>query len=226
MEQTPIYAIILAAGSGSRMGAAIPKQFLRLDGKTILQRSIERIHESIPEAKIITVLSKEYFKTWKEICAADSLDCPQVLVAGGITRFQSVRNALKKVPDGAIVLIHDGVRPFISGSKLNEMLAKMDDAQALIPTLALTDTIRWKEACGIELDRSKIISVQTPQFFHSELIKKAYDQAYRLSYTDDASVAESYGVEIKYTSGERYNIKLTTVEDLALAEFILKSQRK
>lgn len=223
MTDRAIYAVVLAGGSGLRMGREVPKQFLHIDGKSVLQRSIERLKEACPEAKIITVLPREHFAYWKNLCAQDNFDCPQRLVAGGITRFQSVRNALKKVPDGALVMIHDGVRPFASKELICKMIDSVQDA--LIPVLPLVDTLRWKDPCELELDRSKMLAVQTPQVFKSELVKKAYKQAFRMSFTDDASVAEADGVRIDVIDGERLNIKLTTPDDLLLAEFILKQER-
>lgn len=221
-----VYVILVAGGSGTRMGGSVPKQFLRINGKSILQLTIERFTETVPGMKVIVVLPKQHFRTWKNICLEDSFDSPQILVPGGITRFQSVRNALAKVPDGAVVMIHDGVRPLVGHSLIGRMLDMMgDDCRALIPVLPVTDTLRSTSPDVPAPDRSRTVAVQTPQVFFSEDIKKAYGQAYELSFTDDASVAERAGAVICMTEGEKFNIKITTPEDLVLAEAILSRRQ-
>lgn len=214
-----IYIIIVAGGSGSRMGASLPKQFLELDGVPILQRTIEKFVSAVPEAKIITVLPKSHIGTWKDMCIANALDCPQVIVEGGITRFHSVQNALKKVPDGAIVMVHDGVRPLVSVGLIRSLVEKMQTERALVPVVPVVDTLAADD--GTYLDRRRIRAVQTPQVFFSEDIKEAYTRAYDISFTDDASVLMKTGIPVTFVEGERFNIKITTPEDLVLAESIL-----
>lgn len=218
-----VYVIFVAGGSGTRMGSSIPKQFLRLGGRTVLQRTIERFAEAVPGMRAVTVLPRDHFRTWKNICLDDSFDYPQTLVAGGITRFQSVRNALEKVPDGAVVMIHDGVRPFVSAELIRKLLAMMEDGTGggVIPALPVTDTLRSTVPGVPDPDRSKVVAVQTPQVFFSEDIKRAYGRAYELSFTDDASVAASCGIGIRIAEGEKFNIKITTPEDLVTGEAIL-----
>ena len=104
----------MAAGSGSRMGAELPKQFLEIDGKAILQKTIEVFRDALPGIKVITVLPEAYIDYWKDYCLKRNFICPQVLVKGGITRFHSVKNALERVPEGALVAVHDGVRPLVT----------------------------------------------------------------------------------------------------------------
>lgn len=205
------------------MGAYIPKQFLELDGQTILQRSIERFLEAVPDVNVITVLPEAHVSTWKEICSTGSLDVPQILVKGGITRFHSVQNALKKVPDGAIVAIHDGVRPLVSAGLIRRMLEMMDGGcRALIPVVPVVDTLRSTDPSVPDPDRSKTVAVQTPQMFYSEDIKAAYRLPYSVSFTDDASVVAAAGkTPLSFIDGERRNIKITTPEDLRLAELYL-----
>ncbi len=216
-----IYGIFVAGGSGTRMGGDIPKQFLNLDGKVILQRTVERFLEAVPDMQVIVVLPQQHFGTWKDICVRGSLYCPQTLVSGGMTRFHSVRNALEKVPDGAIVSIHDGVRPLISRGLIREMADRMQSVPAMIPVVPVVDTLRSKDPSSPSPDRSSLVAVQTPQMFWSELIKDAYTQAYDLSFTDDASVAEKKDIPLTMIDGERYNIKITTPEDLRLAEAVI-----
>jgi 2-C-methyl-D-erythritol 4-phosphate cytidylyltransferase len=218
-----IYGIFVAGGSGTRMGGELPKQFLLLDGIPILQRTIERFLEAEPDLKVLTVLPRVHFQTWKDLCAVHSFHYPQTLVAGGLTRFHSVQNALRKVPDGAIVSIHDGVRPLISADLVRRMLDRMQqgDCRALLPVVPVVDTLRSVDPATPDPDRSKIVAVQTPQIFRSEDIKEAYGQAYDLAFTDDASVAARKGIPLTLEQGERFNLKITTPEDLVLAQAIL-----
>ena len=152
-----------------------------------------------------------------------------MLVKGGITRFHSVRNALAKVPDNAIVAIHDGVRPLVTVNLLRDMFELSENEPALIPVVPCIDTMKvLKEECGklvavqgASVDRSVLFGAQTPQVFHSEIIKEAYSLAYDTSFTDDASVLERYGKSLSYVHGERLNMKITTKEDLVLARAIL-----
>lgn len=220
-----IYGIFVAAGSGTRMGGDTPKQFMSFEGKPVLQRTLETFMEALPEMKVITVLPHNYFQTWKDFCAINSFFCPQTLVAGGLTRFQSVRQALSKVPDDVIVFIHDGVRPFTSTELIRSMAERMEDCKALIPAMPVTDTLRSTNPEIPDPDRSCTVAVQTPQFFLSEGIKKAYSAPYRTSFTDDASVAAAAGIKVDIFPGDRFNIKITTPEDLIIGKAILSMSR-
>ena len=223
------FVVIMAAGSGTRMGAQMPKQFLELDGKAILQRTIEVFLEACPGISVITVLPQDHIAYWREYCLDRNFICPQILVHGGITRFHSVRNALEKVPEGALVAVHDGVRPLISPGRGREMFSKAENVPALIPVVPCVDTMKMLEMKDGELvsipgavaDRSVLFGAQTPQIFHSEVLKDAYSMAYDTSFTDDASVLEKYGKSLSYHIGERLNIKITTQDDLLLARAVL-----
>jgi 2-C-methyl-D-erythritol 4-phosphate cytidylyltransferase len=227
--------IVMAAGSGTRMGGPVPKQFLPLGGEMILKRTIEIFLSVVPDIRIITVLPKDYIEFWKDSCQEGSFYYPQTLVAGGITRFHSVKNALQRVPDGAIVAIHDGVRPLVSKELIMNMFAHMDSGRfhALIPVLPAVDTLRLLEEkggrlsdIGQGLDRSKVYRCQTPQMFISEEIKSAYSVPFDTSFTDDASVAFKKGMPLSYCEGEKLNFKITSPEDLALAEMIISSRQR
>lgn len=223
------FVVIMAAGSGTRMGAQMPKQFLELDGKAILQRTIEVFTEACPGISVITVLPQDHIAYWREYCLDRNFICPQILVHGGITRFHSVRNALEKVPEGALVAVHDGVRPLLSPQMVREMFRKAESVPALIPVVPCVDTMKVLEMKDGELssipgavaDRSVLYGAQTPQIFHSEIIKEAYSMAYDTSFTDDASVLEKYGKSLSFHIGERLNIKITTQDDLLLARAVL-----
>ena len=223
------YLIVMAAGSGTRMGADMPKQFIEIDGKAILQMTIEKFLEACPGINVVTVLPEAHMSYWRSYCLERNFTCPQVLVKGGITRFHSVRNALAKVPDNAIVAIHDGVRPLVTVNLLRDMFELSENEPALIPVVPCIDTMKvLKEeggklvaVPGASVDRSVLFGAQTPQVFHSEIIKEAYSLAYDTSFTDDASVLERYGKSLSYIHGERLNMKITTKEDLVLARAIL-----
>ena len=221
----------MAAGSGSRMGAELPKQFLELDGKAILHKTIEVFLQAVPGIKVLTVLPEGHISYWKEYCLKKNFICPQVLVKGGITRFHSVRNALEKVPEGALVAVHDGVRPLITPTLIQTLFALAEQNDGAVPVLPCIDTMKVLKSTdsglisvpGETADRSRLYGAQTPQIFKSELLKEAYGQAFDENFTDDASVMEKYGKSLSYVIGERLNIKITTQDDLVLARAILSA---
>lgn len=229
--------IVMAAGSGTRMGSETPKQFLSLGGIPILRRTMETFIAAVPGIQVVTVLPSDYLSFWKEYCLSADFIYPQVLVAGGFTRFHSVRNALDRVPDDTIVAIHDGVRPLLSRDLVRNMFTEMEERnlEALIPvvpavdTLKILDTVQGPDgetlvpAEGEEVDRSRVFGAQTPQMFRSEAIREAYSLPFETSFTDDASVARRKGIPLSFCNGERYNFKITSPEDLALAELIVSS---
>ena len=219
-----VYAVFVAGGSGTRMGGDVPKQFLDLGGIPILQRSVERFLDAAPDARVIVVLPERHLDQWQELCLQHAVSFPQTIVHGGMTRFHSVQNALGKVPDGAIVSIHDGVRPLFTPGLVRAMLDRMQlpgGPQALIPVVPVTDTLRSTDSSLPAPDRSRLVAVQTPQMFLSEVLKRAYRQPYDTAFTDDASVAERAGARIELFPGEKYNLKITTPEDLALARLLI-----
>ena len=224
------FVIMMAAGSGTRMGADMPKQFLELNGKAILQGTIEVFMKACPGISVITVLPEAFVDYWKTYCYKRNFTCPQVIVKGGITRFHSVRNALERVPDGVLVAVHDGVRPLISQSLVRKMFEMAENVNGLIPVVPCVDTMRvlrndgevLEPVPGAVADRSILYGVQTPQVFQSEILKEAYGQAYDTAFTDDASVVEKYGKNLSFVIGERFNIKLTTQDDLKIARALIE----
>lgn len=228
------YVIVMAAGSGTRLGSVLPKQFLELDGKPILQRTIEKFIYAVPDIKVVTVLPKDYIGLWKDFCVHHNFYYPQLLVEGGITRFHSVKNALARIPDGAVVAVHDGVRPLITPELISRMFDRMSTERALIPVLPSVDTLKavrkvkgpdGKEVLqtipDVSIDRSEVYRAQTPQIFLSEDLKAAYGQPFDTAFTDDASVVQRKEIPLSYIDGERYNIKITTQDDLDFARAIL-----
>ncbi len=213
------YAVIMAGGEGLRMGAAVPKQFLELGGKPILRLTVERFLEYDPAISLVIVLPASGKEMWKEYCASTGFLERYTMATGGITRFHSVQNALKYVPDGAVVAVHDGVRPFVTTEFLGRMFDAAKRCEAAVPVVPVVDSLRETDPSGssITIDRSRIVAVQTPQVFRSEILRSAYKQAYSTSFTDDASVVESAGFKITLCEGLRGNFKITTPEDYKMA---------
>ena len=218
--------IFACGGHGTRMGSEIPKQFLRIGDKTVLQLSMERIVEADSDIRLITVLPREYIPWWNDECNARKSDVPHLIVEGGITRFHSVRNALQKVDDDSIVAVHDGVRPLVSAELVRTLFSLAGTFPAVVPVIPVTDTIHvldseMAEIEGARADRSVLFGAQTPQVFRSDILKAAYRQPYDTAFTDDASIVRSCGVKVKYVPGEKYNVKITTPEDLLFVRALL-----
>lgn len=222
--QRKCYAVIVAGGSGSRMGGEIAKQFLMLGDKPILLHTIEAFLSLSFPVEIILVVPASLRDYWKNFYKEQRLSFRHTLVSGGITRFHSVKNAMKYVPEGALVAVHDGVRPFVPKDFLESLFAEAEEKRAVIPAVKVVDSLRYSDEDGSRpVERDKYVSIQTPQIFHSELLLDAYNQAYNPAFTDDASVVESRGTKIYLTEGRMLNIKITRPEDLTLAQAILIS---
>jgi 2-C-methyl-D-erythritol 4-phosphate cytidylyltransferase len=222
--QRKCYAVIVAGGSGSRMGGEIAKQFLMLGDKPILLHTIEAFLSLSFPVEIILVVPASLRDYWKNFYKEQRLSFKHTLVNGGLTRFHSVKNAMKYIPEGALVAVHDGVRPFVSKDFLESLFEEAEDKKAVIPAVKVVDSLRYKDEEGSRpVERDKYVSIQTPQIFHSELLLDAYNQAYNPAFTDDASVVESRGTKIFLTEGRMLNIKITRPEDLTLAQAILIS---
>ncbi len=213
------FVIIVAGGSGLRMGAYIPKQFLELCGKPVLMHTIGAFHQFDPECDLILVLPSEQQEFWTELCLKHSFSMTHRITTGGKTRFHSVQNGLKLIEDKGIVFIHDGVRPLVSRQTLERCYETALRSGNAIPVLAVTESLRKAEGDqNISVDRSQYYSVQTPQTFRTEQIMEAYQHSFDPCFTDDASVAEKVGFAINMVEGNRENIKITTPEDLIIAE--------
>ena len=222
------FVIIVAGGSGSRMGTEIPKQFLELCGKPILMHSIQRFIDFDPECEIILVLPDIQKKIWDDLIQKHSFLLPHIIASGGETRFNSVLNGLNMIQGEGIVFIHDGVRPLVNRSTLlrcYETAVKYGNA---IPVLPVNESLRMVDGTqNKSVDRSLYFSVQTPQTFRSKLILKSFRQPYETVFTDDASVVEKAGFVINMVEGNHENIKITTPTDLIVAEaFLRKFQQK
>jgi len=217
-----LYAVIVAGGSGKRMGADMPKQYLELAGKPVLMHTLERFKAFDESIEIITVLPENQIRFWADLQKKYSFSIPHTLVKGGKSRFFSVRNGLKFVEAPGIVAIHDGVRPFVSIDTIRRCFETAEKLGNAIPVISPTDTLRMINDSGsIPVSRLNVRQVQTPQVFSANLIKKAYEQDYIPEFTDDAMVLEKTGVKINLVDGNRENIKITNPEDLLISSALL-----
>ena len=212
-------ALIVAGGKGERMNTNIPKQFLVLNDLPILMHSLNAFSHL---DKIILVLPQAQIENWKELCKQYNFILKHTVVAGGINRFGSVKNGLAKIDEGSIVAIHDGVRPLVSKNLIDKLIGATKKGNGIIPIVAVKDSIRKVEGNKSKaVSRSNLYKVQTPQCFFASTLKDAYKQNFSLFFTDDASVLESNGGKIITIIGEEKNLKITTEEDLMLAEALI-----
>lgn len=230
------YVIIVAGGKGLRMGADIPKQFLPIGGRPVLMRTIERFRAYSSSLRIILVLPQAQQDYWHQLCRQYEFDVDYQLTNGGETRFHSVQNGLALIPDDAdgVVGVHDGVRPFPAIEVIHRCYETVRTAKAVIPVIPVVESVRRLlhdelsskgepvTATSVSVDRSDYRLVQTPQVFDIQLLKAANRQPYRETFTDDASVVESYGQAITLVEGNRENIKITTPFDLQIAEALIR----
>lgn len=217
--------IIVAGGSGRRMGGALPKQFMMLDNEPILARSINRIHEALPAAEIVVVLPEEHVELWKNIAARFDVTRHKIAL-GGKERFHSVKSGLAALSEGVrTIAIHDAVRPLASKKLIIKLLLAAEKSVAVIPAVAPIDSYRIVEGDDSRIiDRSALRMVQTPQVFHAEALRAAYEQPFSTTFTDDASVMEAAGHKVTLVEGERENIKITTPSDMLIAEAIINAE--
>ena len=220
------YAIIVAGGKGLRMGGDVPKQFLPINGKPVLMRTLEAFKLFDAEMQLIVVLPQEQIAYWQELCRQHGCIIQHQVVPGGETRFHSVKNGLAIIPaeENAVVGVHDGVRPFVSQEVLQRCYEQAEEKKAVIPVIPVIETIRKlnDSQSSKTVPRSEFRLVQTPQVFNVNLLKRAYEQPYTTAFTDDASVVEALGISVTLTEGNRENIKITTPFDLKIAEVLAK----
>lgn len=221
------FVIIVAGGSGLRMGTEIPKQFLPISGKPILLRTIDAFRNAVDGIKIIVCLPATHFDYWHKCCNEYGFNTDNItIVEGGKTRFHSVLNGLSTIQeDGdALVGVHDGVRPFATDEMINRLFDAAAKDKAVVPVVDSVDSVRILSENGenSQIDRRMVKLVQTPQVFDLQLLKKAYGVGFIETFTDDASVVEYSGHKISLVEGCRENIKITTPMDLAIAEYMLK----
>lgn len=235
------FVIIVAGGKGLRMGGELPKQFIPIEGRPVLMRTLDTFHACDSSIQIILVLPRDHQEYWRELCALYSFTVPHRIADGGATRFHSVQSGLALVdaPE-ALVAVHDGVRPFVSHEVISRCYADAEAHGAVVPVIPVVETVRQlireEEAEGearhlevivnsrsVTVDRNAYRLVQTPQTFRATLLRRAYKQPYTDAFTDDASVVEALGEAVTLVDGNRENIKLTTPFDLIVAKALIDS---
>lgn len=221
------YAIIVAGGSGTRMKSEVPKQFLPLHGRPVLAHTLAAF-KAAGDLEIILVLPPSQIRSWQDIVSENGISVAHQVVAGGETRFHSVKNGLEKVPDnGSLVAVHDGVRPLVTPLLINRCFEEAMIFGSAVAAVPLKDSLRraGHDARAEPLDRDAFRLVQTPQAFKTAWMKKAFDSAYHPFFTDCASVVEYAGFAIHLTNGDYRNLKITTPEDLLVAAAFLSSPK-
>lgn len=222
MSTRPKYALIVAGGSGARMGTATPKQFLDLSGKPVLYYSIRAFAEALTGVKIILVLPQLQLERGRELLRDFPEAAAVQIVAGGDTRYASVAAGLSEVPTGAIVLVHDAARPLVTPDLIRRCYESARLNGSAVPVVPVADSIR--EVSGYNsraIARESLRIVQTPQAFESTTLKSAFRQPYLPAFTDEASVVEWTGTRVHLVEGSRTNLKITTADDLFIAEALL-----
>lgn len=218
------YAVIVAGGTGSRFGSAIPKQFLPMAGLPVLMHTINHFAEC--GAKILLVLPSVQQEYWRELCKEYAFEVEHEVVSGGDSRFASVKNALAAIDaaEGDVVAVHDGVRPLVPKSVIDDAFARAAKNGSAVPVVKVSDSIRHINPDGTScaMRRDELVAVQTPQAFDAVALKKTYCVEFSSSFTDDASVYESAGYKICLIDGDVNNIKITHPNDIVIAENLLK----
>ena len=216
----------MAGGSGRRMGGALPKQFVIVDGMPIVARTINTFAEALPGGDIVVVLPEEHIPMWQNLASRFDV-AKHRCVAGGKERFHSVKAGVEALGDEVeYIAVHDGVRALVTKRLIIGAMLAAEEHKAVIPVMGVVDSYRQVEGSESRIiDRTTLRTVQTPQVFEAALLRKAYEQEYDAKFTDDASVVEAMGVNIALIEGERGNIKITTPDDLEYAEWLLHRER-
>jgi 2-C-methyl-D-erythritol 4-phosphate cytidylyltransferase len=214
-------AIIVAGGTGQRMGSVVPKQFLEIEGKSILLHTIDQFVNAFDDISLVVVLPEGYIEEGKKLLNNRTKNTIQ-FIAGGETRFESVKNGLTAVKEKCIVFVHDAVRCLLTPALIQRCYQQAVENGSAIPAVSSTDTVRIMENETHHLfDREKVMLIQTPQTFQSEVILTAFNQAYQPNFTDEANVVEASGQPVFLVDGEFENIKITRPLDLAIATYVL-----
>ena len=206
-----IAVIIVAGGSGARMGARLPKQFLPLDGRPVLMHTVQRFADALPQSRIVVVLPSSHIEYWDKLCRRHGFAVPHIVCTGGANRFESVSNGLRHAGEAELIAVHDGVRPLVS----REIIERA------------TDSMRRIDRDGSRIvDRSLYRIVQTPQVFRADILRNAYARPFDERFTDDASVVEAAGQPVYLCEGSYENIKITTPVDMLTAEALLAQRQR
>lgn len=220
-------AIITAGGSGTRMGVSTPKQFLLLNNKPLLWYTLKAFYEAFEDIAVILVLPSDYLSQGKQLVAEMGKDNTVTVVAGGQTRFHSVKNGVDLLDSESIVFVHDGVRCLVTPDLIKACYKQACELGSAIPAVSATDSIRIvdMQSGHSAIDRNQVRIIQTPQTFKSELLIRAFNLPYQDSFTDEATVVEYSGEKTFLIEGDYDNLKITRPVDLLLAESILQKRR-
>lgn len=220
--------VIVAGGTGSRMGGNLPKQFMLLDGQPILAHTINNFAEALPDSEIVVVLPADYIDFWNDY-ARRFIVAAHRTATGGAERFHSVANGIAALSQACeLIAVQDGVRPLASHECIRRIVRHAAEKGSAIPVVRAVDSFRKVAADGSSqpVDRTMLRVVQTPQVFRAEILRKAYERPYEPAYTDDATVVEASGISVDLVEGESLNLKITTHDDLAIAESILARRKE
>ena len=217
--------IIVAGGTGARMGGEKPKQFLDLGGRPMIFLSIEAFYNYYKKIEVIVGLQDEYKVYWKNLCSEHSFSIRHKVSPGGDTRFRTVKNALPFVGENSLVAVHDAVRPLVSIDTIERCFQAATIRGTAVPCIEIPDSVRkLEDKKNYPVDRTALRMIQTPQVFQSKILKEAYKLKYTSEFTDDASVVEQAGYTINLVEGNRENIKITTRTDYLMAERMINMQ--
>ncbi len=217
------YVVIVAGGKGKRMGNEQPKQFMEVGGLPLLMHTFYAFSFLGNAVEFILVFPADSIDYWKQLCQKYNFTIPHQIAEAGPKRFHSVKSGLKLVPANTLVAIHDAVRPFVSQQVIEDCFKMAERKGNAVPVIPVSESVRelsW--TFNKTIDRNKLRLVQTPQVFLSSDIKRAYQQPYNESFTDDAMVLERTGKQIYLFEGNQENIKITSPVDLIFAKAIIK----
>lgn len=218
------YAIIVAGGTGTRMKGELPKQFLLLKNKPVILHSTEAFAEFDPLLEIILVIHPDYLEYWERLCNEYKVPGHVKVAPGGKTRFESVKNGIALIEADGWVAVHDAARPLITREFVEELFNEASIKGSAVPGIAINDTVRMLDGKGsVQLDRTLLRAMQTPQVYRVSEIKKAFTQPFQPGFTDEASVMQAAGFTPNIVPGLPTNLKITRPEDLALAEYLLNT---
>ena len=216
-----ISIIITAGGIGKRMNANKPKQFIHLGDRTILQRTIECFYQFDQTSQILLTLPHDWISYWEEECERSGFVVPHQIIQGGVERYDSIKNALGYVT-GDVVLVHDGVRPFVNHKTIGGVIDMLQTSKAVAPVLKIKHSMRRGDQYdNTAIPRSDFWEVQTPQGFQRDIIESAYELPFSAAITDDATLVEKSGANVVLVEGNEENIKITTPFDLKIAAVMI-----
>jgi 2-C-methyl-D-erythritol 4-phosphate cytidylyltransferase len=219
------FAVITAGGSGSRMGSDLPKQFMLLNNKPVLWHTLKAFLAAFADLHFILVLPAAYMEAGADLLKELAITEQSVLVEGGSTRFYSVQKGLAKVTEESVVFVHDGVRCLISPELIIKCYHQTLETGSAIPAVASTESVRIIHNNAHQpVNRNDVRIIQTPQTFKSSILLPAFQQEYKESFTDEATVVESGGTVVFLIDGEYQNLKITRPVDLVIAATILKER--